>query len=270
MATNKDTGGQRQTTRRTEETEEDQAAVDRGGQGAAREALRRRGRDPRRDRRGARGERRGVRPLLRPEGRPVATACRAVRGRRKTPAYGGSAFTSERTVVSAQGHQTGQRLGRAGRRRVDGSFRRHGLGQAGGLHDGADPVVHALPRLVRPGPAARRTSLAGRAARRRGAPTSSRTCRTPRRSWPRRCERGVVMAGDRRATAGNMISKRDVEKVFRSDEFSAIGDRGRGERSGWSSSGCSRSSSSTTRRWRAGRSPSRARRTGWPRWSGTT
>jgi len=37
------------------------------------------------------------------------------------------------------------------------------------------------------------------------------------------CERGVVMAGDRRATAGNMISKRDVEKVFRSDEFSAIG-----------------------------------------------
>ena len=35
-------------------------------------------------------------------------------------------------------------------------------------------------------------------------------------------DRGVVVAGDRRATAGNMISKRDVEKVFRSDEFSAI------------------------------------------------
>ena len=34
---------------------------------------------------------------------------------------------------------------------------------------------------------------------------------------------GVVMAGDRRATAGNMISQRDVEKVFRSDEFSCIG-----------------------------------------------
>jgi proteasome beta subunit len=34
--------------------------------------------------------------------------------------------------------------------------------------------------------------------------------------------RGVVMAGDRRATAGNMISKRDVEKVFRADEYSAI------------------------------------------------
>ncbi len=36
-------------------------------------------------------------------------------------------------------------------------------------------------------------------------------------------ERGVVLAGDRRSTAGNMIAKRDVEKVFRSDEFSAMG-----------------------------------------------
>ena len=34
---------------------------------------------------------------------------------------------------------------------------------------------------------------------------------------------GVIMAGDRRATAGNMISQRDIQKVFRSDEFSAIG-----------------------------------------------
>jgi proteasome beta subunit len=36
-------------------------------------------------------------------------------------------------------------------------------------------------------------------------------------------EGGVVMAGDRRATLGNMIAQRDVDKVFRSDEFSAIG-----------------------------------------------
>jgi proteasome beta subunit len=36
-------------------------------------------------------------------------------------------------------------------------------------------------------------------------------------------EHGVVMAGDRRATAGSMIVKRDVEKVFRSDEYSAVG-----------------------------------------------
>jgi proteasome beta subunit len=35
-------------------------------------------------------------------------------------------------------------------------------------------------------------------------------------------ERGVVLAGDRRATAGPTISKRDVDKVFRSDEFSAV------------------------------------------------
>jgi len=37
------------------------------------------------------------------------------------------------------------------------------------------------------------------------------------------CDQGVVLAGDRRATAGSMISKRDVQKVFRSDEYSAIG-----------------------------------------------
>jgi len=33
---------------------------------------------------------------------------------------------------------------------------------------------------------------------------------------------GVVMAGDRRATMGNVIAQRDIEKVFRADEFSAI------------------------------------------------
>jgi proteasome beta subunit len=37
------------------------------------------------------------------------------------------------------------------------------------------------------------------------------------------CDGGVVMAGDRRATAGSMISQRDIEKVFRSDEFSCAG-----------------------------------------------
>ena len=42
------------------------------------------------------------------------------------------------------------------------------------------------------------------------------------------CDHGVVLAGDRRATAGSMIAKRDVEKVFRSDEFSAIGYAGTG------------------------------------------
>jgi proteasome beta subunit len=41
-------------------------------------------------------------------------------------------------------------------------------------------------------------------------------------------DHGVVLAGDRRATAGSMIAKRDVEKVFRSDEFSAMGYAGTG------------------------------------------
>jgi proteasome beta subunit len=35
--------------------------------------------------------------------------------------------------------------------------------------------------------------------------------------------RGVVMAGDRRATAGNIISKRDMRKVFEADSWSAVG-----------------------------------------------
>jgi proteasome beta subunit len=34
---------------------------------------------------------------------------------------------------------------------------------------------------------------------------------------------GVVMAGDRRATSGNMIAQRDIEKVFRSDDYSCVG-----------------------------------------------
>ena len=34
---------------------------------------------------------------------------------------------------------------------------------------------------------------------------------------------GVVMAGDRRATAGNVIAQRDIQKVFPADEFSAVG-----------------------------------------------
>jgi proteasome beta subunit len=34
---------------------------------------------------------------------------------------------------------------------------------------------------------------------------------------------GVIMAGDRRMTAGSMIANRDIEKVFRSDDFSCIG-----------------------------------------------
>jgi len=34
---------------------------------------------------------------------------------------------------------------------------------------------------------------------------------------------GVIMAGDRRATAGNLIASRDIEKVFASDDHSLVG-----------------------------------------------
>ncbi|HET8559002.1 MAG TPA: proteasome subunit beta [Marmoricola sp.] len=34
---------------------------------------------------------------------------------------------------------------------------------------------------------------------------------------------GVVMAGDRRATMGNVIAQRDIEKVFPADEYSVVG-----------------------------------------------
>jgi proteasome beta subunit len=34
---------------------------------------------------------------------------------------------------------------------------------------------------------------------------------------------GVVIAGDRRATMGNLIAQRDIEKIFQTDEFSCAG-----------------------------------------------
>jgi proteasome beta subunit len=34
---------------------------------------------------------------------------------------------------------------------------------------------------------------------------------------------GVVMSGDRRATAGNLIAQRDIEKVFAADDYSLVG-----------------------------------------------
>lgn len=34
---------------------------------------------------------------------------------------------------------------------------------------------------------------------------------------------GVAMAGDRRATMGNVIAQRDIEKVYQADEFSCVG-----------------------------------------------
>ena len=39
---------------------------------------------------------------------------------------------------------------------------------------------------------------------------------------------GIVMAGDRRATMGNYIAQRDIEKVFHADDYSCVGIAGRG------------------------------------------
>ena len=71
-----------------------------------------------------------------------------------------------------------------------------------------------------PGPAAR-------------AACPARTCRTglpPQGTLPHGTtivaagfDDGVIMAGDRRSTAGNMIAQRDIEKVFRSDDYSCVG-----------------------------------------------
>ncbi len=36
-------------------------------------------------------------------------------------------------------------------------------------------------------------------------------------------DQGIVMAGDRRATMGNIIAQRDIEKVYPADEYSAVG-----------------------------------------------
>ena len=48
---------------------------------------------------------------------------------------------------------------------------------------------------------------------------------------------GVVMAGDRRATMGNIIAQRDIEKVFPADEYSVRGHRRhRGHRRRWRTS----------------------------------
>jgi proteasome beta subunit len=37
------------------------------------------------------------------------------------------------------------------------------------------------------------------------------------------CVGGVVMAGDRRATMGNLIANRDIEKVYAADQYSLVG-----------------------------------------------
>ena len=103
-------------------------------------------------------------------------------------------------------------------------FRRPGAFMAPRISSFADFLAGYAPDLL-PGAAARRSPATGA----EGAPWAPAGGGGALTDLPHATtivtatfDGGVVMAGDRRATAGNMISKRDVEKVFRSDEFSAI------------------------------------------------
>ncbi len=88
-----------------------------------------------------------------------------------------------------------------------------------GVSSFADFLSAAAPDLL-PGPGAVALGAAGA-----GAGAAAVTAALPHGTTivAACCQGGVVMAGDRRATAGNMISQRDIQKVFRSDEFSCIG-----------------------------------------------
>jgi proteasome beta subunit len=92
-------------------------------------------------------------------------------------------------------------------------FRRPGAFMAPRISSFADFLAGYAPDLL-PGSAAHRSPSAGGGA----LPDLPHATTIVSASF----DGGVVMAGDRRSTAGNMIAKRDVEKVFRSDEYSAI------------------------------------------------
>ena len=164
--------------------------------------------------------------------------------------------------------------------------------RAGGARAGAGGCAERLSaggRLPRrcPNPARCRCSPRRRSravVRRPAPPTSRRTSsRAPGSSTPSpldiphgttvvaiRYAGGVVMAGDRRATAGYTIASRRIEKVFAGRRLLRRRDRRRGRPGGRDGASCSRSSSSTTRRCRARRSASRARPTSSASWCAPT
>ena len=88
----------------------------------------------------------------------------------------------------------------------------------------ADLVAECAPELL-PGAGAAAATRVGGAAGVTGAGSEGAGPQLPHATTivAARFADGVVMAGDRRATAGNMIMQRDIEKVFRSDDFSAVG-----------------------------------------------
>ncbi|HEX9356035.1 MAG TPA: proteasome subunit beta [Streptosporangiaceae bacterium] len=91
----------------------------------------------------------------------------------------------------------------------------------------ADLVAECAPELL-PGAGAPAAALLGGAPGSPGAPGAAGEGAVPQLRHgttivAARFADGVIMAGDRRSTAGNMIAQRDIEKVFRSDDFSAVG-----------------------------------------------
>jgi proteasome beta subunit len=109
-----------------------------------------------------------------------------------------------------------------GRNRVgaDIAGRLPGAFLAAGTSSFADFLTAAAPGLVPGGPAVTMAESPGAAAQ--AAPLAHGVAHGTT-IVAAACDGGVVMAGDRRATAGSVIAQRDIDKVFRSDEFSAVG-----------------------------------------------
>jgi len=93
----------------------------------------------------------------------------------------------------------------------------------------ADPTTRLPPPFMTPGSSSFADFLSHQAPEllpgRRTPPVSQVTTEAPHATTivAATFDGGVVMAGDRRATMGNVIAQRDIEKVFPADEFSCVG-----------------------------------------------
>ena len=132
---------------------------------------------------------------------------------------------------------------RRGRRRDPRRDRRRARGQRRGLREVVHPEGRRVSRADRSparAPAARRIPLPGTSSFTDFlAEPGARPAAVAPRSLPQghagdlaphgttivaaTFPGGVVMAGDRRATMGNIIAQRDIEKVFPADEYSCVG-----------------------------------------------
>lgn len=90
--------------------------------------------------------------------------------------------------------------------------------QKGVDSDAARPVPHGRLRLVRRVPRQRPPDRLPRADGISPLPAPHGTTIVALRTAD-----GVVLAGDRRATMGNLIAQHDIEKVFVTDEYSVVG-----------------------------------------------